>query len=88
MEEGICTTSAPSGDDMFVLGHVENTQTNKYFILLLNFLCASASGNYQHSFLYKNKNQNNLYTVYTIRHPPLGSELEIWLEELAIHGCI
>ena len=24
---GICTTSAPSGDGMFVLGHVENTQT-------------------------------------------------------------
>ena len=36
MEEGICTTLDPSGDGMFVLGHVENTQTIEHFILLSN----------------------------------------------------
>ena len=37
MEEGMCTTSAPSGDGMVILGHVENMQTTEYFILLFNF---------------------------------------------------
>ena len=73
---------------MFVLGHVENTQTIKYFILFLNSPALLLQIIISILFLYKNKIQNKLYTVYIISHSQLGSELKIRLEELAIHGRI
>ena len=73
---------------MFVLGHVENTQTINYFILFFNSPALLLQLIINILFLYKNKSQNKLYTIYTIRYSLPGLELEIWLEELAIHGCI
>ena len=37
-EKGICTTLAPAGDDVLVLGHVENTQTIQNFHSAIQFL--------------------------------------------------
>ena len=70
----ICTTSAPSGDGMFVLGHVENLQTAKHpymYILFVNF-SAFLLKIFQHPFFIKIKAETTYIQYNTTGIPNPG----------------
>ena len=83
MEGLICTTSAPTRDGMFVLGHAENSQTSDPFAFSSNLISLFTL------FTFQNLNHTFLYYIHKYTRPdPPESILKVVFKEFSIHGSV